>query len=371
MNRPRRQDLPSIAELIPWHTVDVSVWPFGQGWWPFNPSIHFWRGEWRCVIRCANYSLPGGVVVMSPEARAGKAQTRNAIVLLDPSTLEIRCLSEVGEPSQVPRAPECSCLGLEDMRLFWTRRDGLTGVATALQYNIASPSRPEVVLCYLDRDYQVSDVVPIRGEWSCRPQKNWAPFDGAAEPRLLYSIERGVVMGERGPEAGTPAPVATRAERTAAQAARGIGVVAAAKRSGAEVKIVGGPRVEVAPPVRRSPPERVGSDGLRGGSQLTRIGADRWIGVAHEMTLAHQGGGKLYWHTVYACDDRGALVARSRPVKLSARHDIEFAAGLAVDDGGRAVISFGVDDNRAILGVTTLAGLVGMLEPVTRGEVEA
>ncbi len=198
---------PASELLSPaWMTRNISISPFGSGYWSFNPSVHHDPVDerWRCVFRCANYTLPGGVPKISPSARAGKTETRNAIALLDPATLELSGLREMRELDGAPRASTCSSLGYEDMRIFRTKREGLLGIATALQLNLDHPSVPEMVLVRLDRQCDIVEAKPLRGPWSHRPQKNWSPFDGAEQPRFLYSIERGIVMGAQGPLAGPP-----------------------------------------------------------------------------------------------------------------------------------------------------------------------
>lgn len=101
-------------------------------------------------------------------------------------------------------------------------------------------------------------------------------------------------------------------------------------------------------------------EGLRGGSQLVRVGDDAWLGIAHEMRF--DKGLKLYWHTWYLTDSRGKMKSASAPMKL-APEGIEFAAGLAID-GDRAVVSFGVDDMNCRLGETRLSAVMGILRPV-------
>lgn len=333
----------------------ISIRPFGSGWWSFNPSLHHDRtdGAWRCVFRCANYSLPDGIPQLSPDARGGRAATRNVIALLDPVTLAILGMREMRELDQRPRARGCPSLGYEDLRLFRTARDGLCAVATALHLNLERPSCPEVVLCHLDPRLDIVDASPLRGPWSAGPQKNWSPFDGTAEPRLLYSIERGVVMSDRGPVRGSPICQVPR--RPSGAVVRSIG------RCGVEVKVMGGRPDAHHPPAAPAAP---GSTELRGGSQLIEIGGDRWLGVAHEMRLRQPHRRKFYWHTLYVVDGEGRLFERSPPFKLSASHGIEFAAGIAMDDRGGIAISYGTDDHDSWIAITTLEAVTRVLRPI-------
>lgn len=350
---PPPPPLPTAEDILPWHARDVSV-EIGAGWWSFNPSIHYdpHAERWRCVFRYANYSLPGGIPQLSRDARLGRAASRCLLAEIDPTELHVESLREMAELDDLPRAQACGSRGLEDMRLFRTERDGLMGIACALQYNLERPSCPEMVLCWISDAGDVVHVAPLRGPWSATPQKNWVPYDGVAEPRLVYSIERGVVMSERGPVIGSPAIPAVRPTVVA----NNIG------RSGVEVRMIGPTRVaQAAPPTQAPPP---GSSELRGGSQLVEVAPGRWLGIAHETKLKQPERRKFYWHTFYAMDEDGRLLARSEPFKLSGRHGIEFAAGLAVDRAGTLAISFGVDDHRSWIGVTELSAVLDLLRPV-------
>jgi hypothetical protein len=101
-------------------------------------------------------------------------------------------------------------------------------------------------------------------------------------------------------------------------------------------------------------------EGLRGGTQLVRVGDDAWLGIGHEMRFDR--GLKYYWHVFYSVDARGKLKSVSPPCKL-APEGIEFAAGMAID-GDRVVVSFGVDDEKCRLGETSLSAVLGILRPV-------
>ena len=102
--------------------------------------------------------------------------------------------------------------------------------------------------------------------------------------------------------------------------------------------------------------------GLRGGTQLSRVGDDAWLGLAHEMQFLKSR--KYYWHTWYLVDARGKMRSTSPSMKLVS-NGIEFAAGMAID-GDRVVVSFGVDDMECRLGETRLSDVMGILRPVER-----
>lgn len=355
--RPATEPLRAQDLICPWSVVEVSVYPFGPTFYPFNPSIHLdpATGSWRCLVRCADYSLPRGTVI---QPLAGRAQTRNVLLDLEPDTLRPASLSEVLEVQDLPRAPGCPSLGLEDLRLFQTTRDGIIAVGCSLQHNLEHPGRPEVVLCWFDDAWRVTAVRPLRGPWGFRPQKNWVPFDGADEVRLLYSVERGVIMDEDGPVPGSPAPASPPVTQPTH--------VDVPQTRGSEVRLRG-PTVVVPDPVRRAGArlhEEMPGE-LRGGSQLVAASGDLWIGVAHEVVFSYRGTSKFYWHTLYAVDPSGRLVARSPPVRLSGDHGIEFVAGIALDRAtGRLAISYGTDDHQAWIATTTLDAFLAILQPV-------
>jgi hypothetical protein len=76
--------------------------------------------------------------------------------------------------------------------------------------------------------------------------------------------------------------------------------------------------------------------------------------------------GKHYWHVWYLVDYDGQLLATSEAFKLDGSVGIEFAAGLAHDpDTGELVVSYGIEDDSAWLGVTTLDAVLAMLSPVS------
>jgi hypothetical protein len=102
--------------------------------------------------------------------------------------------------------------------------------------------------------------------------------------------------------------------------------------------------------------------GLRGGTQLVRVGDDAWLGIGHEMRFVKNL--KYYWHTFYLVDSKGKMRAVSPPCKL-ASEGIEFAAGMAID-GDRVVVSFGVDDMHCRIGETSLSAVLAILHPVER-----
>ncbi len=330
---------------IPWEVTELPVRPF-DGFWSFNPSIHFDGDMWRCVLRCADYAMPNGVQIRSDRAKPTHVATRNALVVLDPKTWAPASVRQIRELDGYPRQTACTVTGYEDMRLFRTLHGGLQGIAASLQLGgEKAPRHPEQVLLTFDAAGDVIRAYPIRGSWSNSPQKNWVPFDGTDVPTFLYSIERGIVFDAAGPVSGWPVdPAALKAK------------LKPVSHGGPEVVIR---RKSIAVMSGRTD-DRPAYGGLRGGSQLLQISGERWLGVAHDMRFVD--GKKFYWHIFYSVDNAGVLCERSAPMKL-APEGIEFAAGMAID-GDRVVVSFGVDDMHCRLGVTSLSAVVGLLRSV-------
>jgi hypothetical protein len=219
-------------DLIPWEVTDISIRPF-DGYWSFNPSIHFDGTLWRCVLRCCDYAMPDGVTVRSNKALVGQ-QTKNAMVIFDPKDWAPIQVYKMHERDDLPRAPTPHA-GYEDMRLFKTDAGGLQGIAASLHlkrgantadvplhnplYNQLGPQNqpPEQVLLSFDEEYNIVAAQPVRGGgWSGTPQKNWVPFDDCVEPRFLYSIGKGTMFDAGGSVHGDRARVRLSIRRASA-----------------------------------------------------------------------------------------------------------------------------------------------------------
>lgn len=349
----RTFDLTKIADasaILPWKVTPLPASPY-RGMSAFNPCVHFDGDTWRCVLRCADYSMPNGVTTLPDGARPNARTTKNALLVLDPRTWKPIETHLVRELDGLPRNEACTNVGYEDMRIFLTDKGGLQGIAASL--HLARPIStgrsvpPEQVIVSFDDRYNIVAAEPLRGTWSNVAQKNWMPFDGAEEARFLYSIDRGVVFDEQGPIGDLAANLAPL--KNPRPENRGV----------TEVKMMRAPTI-----VSAGRAQPAGYSGIRGGSQLLHVGDDLWIGVGHEMR--YQVGKKFYWHTFFLVDSSGAIVAKSQPMKL-APNGIEFAAGMAIA-GDRLVISFGVDDAEAMIGETSLAAVRAQLVPISGEE---
>jgi len=332
-----------------------------------------------CTIRAANYHLPGSTA----QASRGQTPVKNRILIAELArgcspgnetrTYDVKRMVEVIVPPEIAQAWNPT-LGLEDLRLFWTAREGLCATASAMRR--ADPDEPddggalEIVLLTFDDDLSITSVRPLRGAWSAGHQKNWSPYQGVETFRALYSPLAGGVHDANGRIVDTYEPVhvtalssaalrdvvgphATHASADAHPTLRNqrrftTGSMDVHIRSGAN------------PVASASTAPRLA---LRGGTQLVKTrtvdGVDRWLSLAHGCTV---GFTKFYWHRFYEVDIDGALLSLSPPFKLDPEHGIEFAAGMALDDDGDTLhVSFGVEDDRAMIGRTRASQVRALL----------
>lgn len=403
-------------DLIPWKVTDISIRPY-EGFWSMNPSIHYDGALWRCVLRCCDYAMPNGITIRSKTGHRTGQQTKNAMVIFDPESWKPIHIYQMHERDDFPRV-STPHVGYEDMRIFRTDKGGLQGIAASLHLKreqLSQNQPPEQVLLSFDGEYNIVAARPIRGDgWSGSPQKNWVPFDHCIEPRFLYSIGKGRLFGEGGsvqgdearvrpstsaqpssapvvhrPAALVPVPLPeprvepepSRHERDNRHASRSKHTDLRTRIRGGAVQIVRGKRIALdalsSRPSSRliatrsgdstrvmgmSRELRPGYAGIRGGTQLVRIGEDMWLGIGHEMKFVK--GLKYYWHAWYMVNSSGKMMRVSEPMKL-ASNGIEFAAGLVVD-GDRVVVSFGVDDMECRIGETQLSAVLKILKAVDR-----
>lgn len=348
----------TVDTLYPWGERQLPESQF-PGFHPFNPSIHFDGSDWRCLVRNCNYHARGGHY----QVTNGTIRTRNVMLEMD-GNLKIVSAVEMIERDTNKRFPTREH-GYEDARLFRTTIGGLVAIATTSQ--LRETSVPEMVILGLDKQYQIGVALPVRGgEWEKLPQKNWSPFDSAPEMKLLYSIDQGLVWTEsemgfkKLPEASLNLPIKELPQASPNMMIRELPEASPDRRLMAPTKprVYGGTETKAIGriPVRKEAPKSDWSHGgLRGSSQL--IGVDgRWLGVGHEMDVAlHKATGrKVYRHRFYNTDG-----ARG-PWFNFGHAGIEFCAGLAWD-GERLVLSFGVDDCEAWIGITDMDAVIRSL----------
>ena len=298
-----------IGELVSWREQRIDFDP-PESFWAFNPSIlQLPDGRLLCTMRCANYHRVMGLRLPSA------ITNRNFMLEIDPLTLRVSARVEMQDLDPRPRIAS-RIVGYDDLRLTWTQRDGLCAIANSAHFG--NGHRRDMVALDLDDHCQIVRATSLVGEWSREHQKNWAPFVGTDELRLVYSVERGGVHTRDG---------------------------------------------------RVAPVHGIERYRLRGGSQLIQIeparDPKRWLGIAHGVKDPSRESNtrRDYWHVFYMTDDEGHMLACSPPCKLSS-YPIEFAAGLALDPtSGRLIVSYGLEDDRAMLGIVELDAVLGILRP--------
>lgn len=355
----------SIAELAPWECHSLGASPF-VGFYPFNPSIvripyaegpGTWS-RWLCSIRLANYHLPGSV---AQPARDGGAPIRNRLLVMeiDPATWKAVRTVEVDLKAACGKIWNPS-LGFEDLRLVYC--DGALH-ATASAMRIETDTL-EIVLLRFDGQCRIVDVDALRGPWSGTHQKNWSPFaytEGTMETfRALYSPLAGGVHERAGRIFATSTPA--QVTRVAAPSKPGLAHAQRHFHNGAMEVQIRNSRTQTAHEIAGVAEGRHARLALRGGTQLVHVGGDVFLGLAHGCQV---GFHKYYWHQFYTVNARGDLLSLSEPMKLSPVHGIEFAAGMAIDPAsGSLVISYGIEDDSAWIGVTNAVAVMSLLRPV-------
>lgn len=282
-------------------------------WSLFNPSICTHNGKIYVIQRVANYVItPEGYYIIQDE---GVVKTKNFLVEMSES-LEVISSREIKYPTSFD-TPLCGrILGLEDCRVFvWN--DQLWVSATSLQLNAEGVCEIHIAriedvggsLSFTDVQKITPADVPFQHE------KNWMPF---VKDGNLFWIYR-----------SDPTRVIDRTGRT----------------------------------VRLSTPG-ICAETFSGGSQLVWTPRG-WLALIH-----HSVDGVLrkraYLHRFVLFDENLNLAAYSPPFFF--RHKgVEFVCGLALLDGDRLVVGFGVDDSESWLAElsfsTVMKGLVSAPAP--------
>jgi tetratricopeptide (TPR) repeat protein/predicted GH43/DUF377 family glycosyl hydrolase len=281
---------------------------------PMNPSVAYINDRWLCVIRTANYRfLPGG----GYEVLGDDVQTRNFMAELSP-TFDIVRATEMIDKAERPRT-DFYIHGYEDCRLFWW--NGALRV-TATACDLTKNGDREIVLCTLDDDYAIVEAKALRGQWSTYPQKNWMPVVSglwSSNLRFVYSTFPEVVLPCK-PHHDTENDF-----------------------------VIGLPQNPNFAPQR-----------LRGGSQGVRV-ADGWLFLVHDVAWAIHSRmpPRTYLHRFVLMDEDLRVVRMSDPF-FFIKKGIEFGAGMALKDE-QLVVSFGVDDAQAYLGVFYLPEVLASL----------
>ena len=212
----------------------------------------------------------------------------------------------------------------------------------------------------LDRDYQIIKATPLRGPWSAQHQKNYGIYQESPELRMLYSPLEGGVHSRADRIVAVHDPIHV-------DNARSIGADAAEARRASDLEATNEVRSRrdrsAHPDVVRydavnMSPHRMRRCGSRcAAARNSCRSTARSIGGWGSRTAAasEAGGYKFYWHYWFEVDGAGAMLSLSDPFKIDADVGIEFAAGLALDRANsELVVSYGVEDDHAMIGVTEL-----------------
>lgn len=155
-----------------------------------NPSILKVDNGYHVICRTVNYTQTGAKIFHTND-RNGVYRTRNFYLKFD-RNFQLLSQQEIIESLTRKKSVPISLVqGLEDCRIFqyedadWftcTTRDGnMSGV-------------PQIVLCKLEQDGQVSQFIPLIGPDLNRCEKNWLPFVKDQEIQLVYSSDPVVVF---------------------------------------------------------------------------------------------------------------------------------------------------------------------------------
>jgi hypothetical protein len=297
----------SAAEWLGLEVLAAYTAPGPQRHSSFNPSICI-AGEHRAmVLRRANYRLDGRRYDI--DGADGVIRTQNFLLWLgdglEPESIRpIERAADIGTPGLAPRHP-FPVQGYEDLRLVrW--RDGWWASATVR--DTTPQGLCEMALLRLDEQGQIVHETLLRGAWSGRHQKNWMPFVHRDRLHFVYALD--------------PATILRYDEDR-----------------------------DAVTPVAESLPTAA-LDHLRGGGQLLPVGGE-WLGICHESTAAADSPG-VYLHRFFLLDGEFRPAALSDAFTFMGSK-VEFCAGLALEPGtDRLLLSFGVDDARAMLGALPL-----------------
>lgn len=284
----------------------------------FNPSICSVGEQRALVLRRANYRLDGRrYVIDDPE---GTITTQNFLLRLgdgfQPDDIRpIEPATGPDTPHLAPRHP-FPVRGYEDLRLVrWRDR----WWASATVRDTTPEGVCEMALLQLDEAGRILHETLLRGDWSGRHQKNWMPFVHRDDLHFVYGLD--------------PVTILRYDER----------------------------RDAVGPAAQSLP--TVALEHLRGGGQLLPLDGE-WLGVCHETTPGPDSPG-AYLHRFFLLDEDFRLAALSDAFTFLGS-DVEFCAGLAFEPATeRLLLSFGVNDEQAVLGAMPLERVRQRLRRVT------
>ena len=299
------EETPLLLNLIPSFDVAEIRLEVEPAWRQFNPTIACDGDGYRVIVRTANYFLEdGGWGIVDED---GVVRTLNYRVRLG-AGLEVQDVAALRDLTDGPPRYPSRIEGYEDCRLFEFRGRWF---ATASVRDRNPLQRAQMVLLELD-DADVVSVRPLTIPWPTTHEKNWMPVALERELRFIYSCAPTVVL----------------------RCDPATGVCSVADRH--ETPLTGE---------------------IRGGSQGIAIG-DNVLCVVHEARGA--GATRRYDHRFVLFDEEYRIASVSRPFSFVSR-ELEFCSGLARRDD-RLLLTFGVGDQAALLGVLDLDDALELLE---------
>lgn len=288
-----------------------------DGWSLFNPSIAADSDTMRCIVRSSNYHIEesGRYVIHDDD---GVIRTRNYIGTVSPE-LGFGDWLKLDTSGVVYGQKSYLVQGFEDCRLF--RSMGRWSFSATVRDN-----HPQAVcqIAVADVDmYNECQNLRIVGDGR-HHEKNWMPFTGSpAGPRWVYSLDP--------PKVVELLPITN------------------------QVWTINSPLY--GPAVARS---------FKGGSQVVLMPRHgQRLCLVHESVDFDPGTvpRRVYQHRFCLLDNNAVLRKVSLPFCFEGR-GIEFAAGLVIQ-GDSVIISYGVNDERAMLLRVPLAQVQSMLrEPI-------
>lgn len=275
--------------------------------WPqFNPTVARDGEGFRMIVRTANYRLEHGRYHYLTDDET--IRTLNYLLTLDQQLSVTSVAPLIEAPSDSPLYPS-PVEGLEDCRLL---RIGDRWLASATARDRNPRGRCQQVLLTLEQN-RITEVLPLKAPIPSEHEKNWMPFTLADQLRFVYCCAPTVVLG--------------------CNTSTG-----------------------VCPQIASHPAPQ--SLELRGGSQGLAV-EEGFLFVVHEAVTL--GETRTYRHRFALLDGGHRLAGISEPFDLISP-GIEFCAGLAAR-GKQLLLSFGVADSRAMLGVLDIGEALAMLEP--------
>lgn len=304
--------LPSLRELAPsfrTHEIEIAV---PAGWSRFNPSIAANpNGDgFTMIVRSSNYTVTQFMQYTIHDIDE-IIRTANYLVDLTPDLKIVSAVQIMDGHLHVEPAP-FPVVGFEDARLVWHRGSWW---ASATTRNQNAEGVCQIALLRLE-DARVA-AMHLLSDGRERHEKNWMPAsDGTSGVlRFVHSCNPTIVLRYQDDIGGvTPE------------------------------------RVGEAPAIARE---------FSGGSQVVPFEGGG-LCLVHEAA-DFDNGSRVYSHRWVWFDANWEIARLSPPFRL-VHHGVEFAAGLAWS-GSDLVISFGVWDREAYLGVVSAAEVTAMLAP--------